>query len=166
MCLNIYFHFQSIGCDVEMGSTKFWDKCGVCDGRNETCVQVVTDVIDESPKSKSKVDKITLNHKSRPTFFKMTFAIGKLNLNTMHLSFVLSYFSLYFIFCFLLLLFTEYQKLLTLTPGMWDMKVTKTAASSHFLGKFSFVFFSLESDPIRYKDRYSLLQSSRPVMKP
>ncbi|XP_030835397.1 A disintegrin and metalloproteinase with thrombospondin motifs 3 [Strongylocentrotus purpuratus] len=70
---------KSIGCDVEMGSTKFWDKCGVCDGRNETCVQVVTDVIDESPKSK------------------------------------------------------KYQKLLTLTPGMWDMKVTKTAASTHFL---------------------------------
>lgn len=101
MCLNIYFHFQSIGCDVEMGSTKFWDKCGVCDGRNETCVQVVTDVIDESPKSKSKVDKITSNKKSRPTFFKMTFAIGKLNLNTMHLSFVLYY----YIFIFHILFF-------------------------------------------------------------
>ncbi|XP_063969488.1 A disintegrin and metalloproteinase with thrombospondin motifs 3-like [Lytechinus pictus] len=70
---------KSIGCDAEMGSTKFWDKCGVCDGRNETCVEVVTDVVDESPKS------------------------------------------------------NKYQKLFTLTPGMWDMRVTKTAASTHFL---------------------------------
>lgn len=39
--------------------------------------------------------------KSRPTFFKMTFAIGKLNLNTMHLSFVLYY----YIFIFHILFF-------------------------------------------------------------
>ncbi|XP_071503688.1 A disintegrin and metalloproteinase with thrombospondin motifs 3-like [Diadema antillarum] len=69
----------NIGCDVQLGSTKMWDNCGVCDGRNATCYDVVNNIADKKPKQK------------------------------------------------------KYKKLMTLSPGMWNLQVTKLVPSSHFL---------------------------------